>query len=573
LPQRVPEQQQAAQQPQFRSGVLLVPVDVRVLDNKTGKAVTDLKQTDFTILENGVPQIISQFYATTLKPEDRRPDDPKPKMALRMPASDLNMANRRVFLLMLGRGRLQEPSMGLDALATFVRTQLLPQDMVAVFAYDRATDFTTDHERIAQLIDRFKTAHLDINVRIENETSAGLAGVYGSARLSKSVQARIDAVFLGTGVVGSQRVEGKPSAQAAADARTNTDAGQRAEQIAAAAEMAKLDGVPSTIVPSIRDEIDTDAFAGLPFEEFVSQNAQMLQDLSNVYACIEYLRRFDGEKHLVFLTQYGLALPRREEDELVARTASDARVVIDTFQTGGLKGQPGGVSINTWTETIAFSVLHSIAQETGGVSSIAESGGGVVAMNRINASTLAGYQLGYYPSTSALDGAFRKITVKVNRPGATVLSRSGYYARRDIPAFNRRDFITEQRITSALNFRRDIDDIKLKLTADVIKSEGNWAVKVQLRIDPSKLAVPLVNGVRTGRVDIATIIADENGQILANRYDPADIKIPENTFVKVRADWIPYVVTIPSSPAARYVRVVVYDYRADLIGRAETKVW
>jgi len=567
-----PQPLSVQQQTPFRVRVLLVPVDVRVLD-KNDKPVTDLKREDFTVIENGVRQDIAEFYPLALRPEDRRPDDTQPKMALRRPGSALVSSNRRVFLFMLGRGRLQEPSMGLDAVADFVRKQLLPQDVVAVFAYDRATGFTTDHERVALLIDRFKTAHLDINVRIQNETSAGLAGLYGSRKLPANVQARIDAVFQSVGMLGSQSLAARLPARTQADARKNADAMQRQAEMSAAAEMAKLAGVPSTIVPTISDQIETEAFAGLGFDEFVDQNAQMLQDLSNIYACVEYLRRFDGEKHLVYLTQFGLALPRRDDDELLARIASDGRVAIDTLQTGGVKGQPGGVPINTWNETTSFSVLHAIAEDTGGVSSIAEPGGGAAAMNRINAVTREGYQLGYYPANDALDASFRTITVKVNRPGTKVLFRRGYYARADIPLFDRRDFLTEQRITSAMNFRRDVDDIKLKLTADIVKEATGYAVKVQLRIDPSKLALRQILFNRVARVQVATIIAGEKGEVLANRYEPFDIKIPEDLFAKVKQDWIPYVVSIPCSPAARYVRLVVYDYEPDLIGRAETKVW
>ena len=51
--------------PVFRTGVVSIPVDVRVLD-RDGKAVTDLTAADFTLLENGVPQEIRYFSAQAL---------------------------------------------------------------------------------------------------------------------------------------------------------------------------------------------------------------------------------------------------------------------------------------------------------------------------------------------------------------------------------------------------------------------------------------------------------------------------------------------------------------------------
>jgi len=50
------------------------------------------------------------------------------------------------------------------------------------------------------------------------------------------------------------------------------------------------------------------------------------------------------------MPQWGLALPRRDDDELLARTASDGRVVIHTSQTGGVKGQRGSKMADHWSE-------------------------------------------------------------------------------------------------------------------------------------------------------------------------------------------------------------------------------
>jgi len=390
------------------------------------------------------------------------------------------------------------------------------------------------------------------------------------------VRARIDAVFLGAGTLASRTLDGKLPAQTAgrtdADARRATDAIQRKEMVDAQNELVKDTGIPPLSLTNF-EEVESGAFSDLPLDEFVSRNAQTLQDLSSIYACIEYLRHFDGEKRLVFLTERGLWLPRREEDEFLARVANDARVALDTFQTGGVRPQVGGgPTAGGWDETFAFKVLRTIAEETGGVSSIAENG--TLAMDRINASTLTGYQIGYYPANGNWDGAYRKITVKVTRPGTTVLYRHGYFARRDIAAFNRRNFITRQRITSAITFRREISDIKLKLNAGISKAESGsgYVLKIQLKIDPTNLAFTVENGVHVGRVDIAIMATDQGGRVMANNYQNADVKIPDDVFQKIKKDGIAYNATIPISPSARNVRVVVYDYKADLIGRVDTTV-
>ena len=54
VPSASPGQNPPANQqpPAFKSGVTIVPLDVRVLD-KDGRPITDLRQEEFRILENG----------------------------------------------------------------------------------------------------------------------------------------------------------------------------------------------------------------------------------------------------------------------------------------------------------------------------------------------------------------------------------------------------------------------------------------------------------------------------------------------------------------------------------------
>ena len=153
-----PPAQQASQQPTqptFRTGVTIVPVDVRVLD-RDGKPITDLKQSDFTVLEDGAPQEIRYFSARGLVPIPV-PQATKPAVRTRS-SVPLQEQSARIFLIVLGRGRLQYPSKGVDAIIHFVRNRLLPQDQVAVLAFNRSTDFTTDRARILQVLERLQTA-------------------------------------------------------------------------------------------------------------------------------------------------------------------------------------------------------------------------------------------------------------------------------------------------------------------------------------------------------------------------------------------------------------------------------
>ena len=564
------------QVPVFRSSVTLVPVDVRVT-GKDGKPVTDLRQDEFTVTEDGVRQDIRHFSLQTLAAEPPAAEPPAADtgLALREAAINLEPQANRIFLIVLGRGKLQEPSRAIDALVGFVRQRLLPQDQVAVFAYNRATTFTRNHQQIARLLERFREMHEQVDFEIGLQMS-GLAAIYGSRMIPRTLQAKIDQMFAGSGLLASQRVAPADAAASRVDkdALRQTDAQIQKEIEVARAAAAAAAGIPNLTVWSDIDEIQTQMFADLPLDDFVSSTAQTLQDLGNLYGAIEYLRHFEGEKHIVFFTERGLILPRLEEDEILASAANDARVAIDTVETGGIYvGQPGGESAEgRWSQTFAFATLRRVAELTGGVSSIAEPG--TTAMSRIDEVTRAGYLLGYYPSNSDWNGAYRKVAVRVSRPGVSVYYRHGYYSRKELEPFSRREFITADRIRAAASFRREIRDIRLRVDASLGKAQdaAGYEMSVAVNISAEKLAFTFVEGVHIGRISIAVFCFDEKGNAIGNSMQTADLKLKDENFQKIIGAGIPYKVRFPVNPGVRRVRVVVYDFKADLIGSADKPV-
>src|SRR5262249_3153433 len=88
----------------------------------------------------------------------------------------------------------------------------------------------------------------------------------------------------------------------------------------------------------LSDPVNAATGVEMSFDDYVTANAQTSQDLAKLYAGIAYMRYLDGEKHLVFVTERGIMLPRAEDDTSLAATAADARVAIDIMHTGGLPG-------------------------------------------------------------------------------------------------------------------------------------------------------------------------------------------------------------------------------------------
>lgn len=517
----------------FRSNVTMVPLDVRVLDER-GQPVTDLRAEDFTVLEDGAPQVIRQFSRLELTPA---PANPAERPVFR-DAADTAPApqNHRVFLLVLGRGRLQGPSKGLDALLEFVEQRLLPQDQLAVLAYNRATDFTTDRRPILEVLSRFKAG----NGRIESKLAHWYSGPPGNAEdgLPKHVQPLIDDLFAGPHLTRFRQI---PPGRIA-------DARRLADDFERGAEEAGSAGLES-------------------FDSYVSNARATRHDLRSIYTGIEYLRFIAGEKRLIYVSADGLFLPRVEDDLSLAAVANDARVAIDTVQTGGLYADPPGLralSERAWQHTWAISAVRNVSDHTGGRAFVYRYADD--ALEAIDRTTRTGYLIGYVPEDPIQDGAYRRIEVKVARKGARVLYRRGYYAREQLIPYDRRQFMTFSRMLTAMAYPEDLDDIRLDLDARLLDAEGGPEVTVQGTIAARRLALDRDGDVRTGRLEIALFALGRRNRLVGERWFSLELALDDSEHQAALRDGVRLDARAPVREAARHVKVVVYDFGGDAVG-------
>jgi VWFA-related protein len=520
--------------------VRLIPVDVVVTDSHD-RPVTDLKQEDFQVFDNGVQQVIRHFAVQKLTPGAQESEQTSQLRA--SPTLDLTPQSARTFLIMMGRGRLQRPFKSVDALIRFVRNGLLPQDRVAIFAYNRATSFTTDHEKIARVLEQYKAVHEDIEAKLAS-LQGGLAAVYGSKSIPASMQPEIDRVF------AERKRAGIPAAGQKADNHNPGDA-LRTEDAS---------------VSNPFDALATDANADLPFEEYAATFASTYQDIQNIFTCLKYLRYMEGEKHLLFFTENGLFVPRGDDDSGIAAVANDARVVIDTFQTGGV---PPGIWAR-WNEFFAVSSLRDISHLTGGRAAVYRDIGD--ALKTVDETSRVQYLLGYYPSDESWNGAYRRINVKVSRPGNLKVSfRRGYYARDTVTAFNREEFLAYSRISAAAAYGPVLSDILFKVSTSSIKdSAGAPQLRVDLQINPGLIIFKTANGMHTCRLRTAVFYADANGKYLGDVWNWLELNQPEEMYQQTMRSWIPFSMLIALKGPRQILKTIIYDTGSDKVGSKVT---
>ena len=570
-----------AQQPQppaIRTRITMVPLDVRVLD-RNGKPVTDLKQEDFTVTENRVPQQIRHFFANAMTPD---PSAAVPLPELRKAAGpDLAPYNRRVFLLLLGRGRLTGPSNELAAVEEFVQSKLLPQDQIAVQAYNRATDFTTNHARIVDVIKQFKARHTKIESML-NQYFSGLRAVYGSKTIPANIQKEIDAVFE---AAGSLRPREIAPGQIVDRERITKDVRQTAEELQRAEILRErppdAPSLPDTAATATAERLD------VSFDDYIAGQVELLHDLGNLYAGIEYMRHLDGEKHLAFVTPRGFSLPRSENDISMAAVASDARVAVHIVFTGGVVGAPpprfvsgpnGGRAIDmrpvptpaaVFGQTFNIQSLRRVADLTGGQLTAFRYGDH--AFNKLDRTTRFHYLLGYYPTNPVMNGAFRRIEIKVNRPGVTVLYRRGYYASPQLVPLDRREFQTFSRISAAGRYTEPLNDIRITLKQPAVGT-GAAEMTIEGSIDVSRVKFEQVEGWYTAAIDIAVYAGTERESVVGDTLKKVEFRLPEEMYRAVMREGASFSARIPLSADPEFVKVVVYDYASDLLGSAVVKL-
>jgi VWFA-related protein len=557
--------------------VRLIPVDVIVTDAHD-RPVTDLKQEDFQIFENGRPQQIRHFSIQTFSAASPAPN----QLAQLHTVQTLDLApqDARTFMILLGRGR--HGLHAVDRLIQFVRDGLLPQDRVAVRAYNRSSEFTADHRQVVQILERYK------KVGDEIESFLELYGGY-VPRFRTFYQPKIDSIFDGetkrqlpsgpTKESFPMNPDGDISARHELEVDTPSSDpvawSASADQETPTTGQGQLLEPQQTIDPF--DELGGEFFTlGLGSAFFPLMTASIF-DINNIYNCIQHLSFMQGEKHLLYFTANGIVFPYGDTriEEAIAASANAARVAIDTFHTNGLvnfsrppvgsrPGQPPIVP-PIWGYTVGVQSIKNISQLTGGRTAVFEDLGR--ALDRINETTRVEYLLGYYPADEHWDGKYHSIKVKVNRPNLKVSFRHGYTATDEVKPVDRGEFLATNRIIAAGASTRDFTAIAFTAgTSLTTGADGRPQLAVNLNIDLSTIGLKIVDPLHTGKLRIAVFYADAKQHYLGEEWKTLDLQLREDGYQRFRQSGIPCSIPIPLKAQKGILKVVVYDMTTEQAG-------
>jgi len=306
------------------------------------------------------------------------------------------------------------------------------------------------------------------------------------------------------------------------------------------------------------------------------------QDLEKLYVGIEYLRYLQGEKHLIFLSEDSLQIGRPEHHDSLAAVAADARVTLSPIRTGGLpvelvrwrSGGNAGDAINypTWAESDPFfaSDNRPVAEMTGGVATSFERAS--KGLDRLDRATRFQYLVGYYPANPEWDGDFRRIEVRLSgdRPDLRILHRGGYYANDELVPYDRREFLSHAWMVSAAAYPDRITDIGVAVAAS---PAGAGRLSIEVSVNPEHVRFTEAAGRHSAHFEIAVFVAGDDDRPVGEVWRTADLSFSDEEYARLQAgQHIAYRTTIDVTGRARTTKAIVYDYDADRLGTATSRV-
>jgi VWFA-related protein len=403
------------QQPTFRAGINLVRVDV--YPTLRGQAVTDLQKDEFDLLEDGVPQRLETFERVVIRapgPEVER-SEPTSVRASDDAAGD---PRNRLFVLFLdtyhtrqdrfmtttyGTARQQQARPAprpadagriTRALSSFLQRLIGPDDLVALMTPEMPVKGLTFTRRPASIQEFLETTPWQRKDTVEDfdEREQMYRLCYGpdSETTTEMIVRRRERMVL-TALRGlvthlqSLREERK-AILLVSEGWTLFRPAQIGAGIVAQPPRIGIAGGK----PTIGDPRD------------VAQREQCERDR-------QILSAIDDERDFRELLQ-------------IANRANATFYPIDPA------GLEAAVSVAGWDAiNRRQSPLQSLAAETDGIAVI-NTNDVNTGLKRITDDLSSYYLLGYYSTNAKADGTFRKITVRVKRPGVAVRARPGYLA-------------------------------------------------------------------------------------------------------------------------------------------------
>ncbi|HXB21523.1 MAG TPA: VWA domain-containing protein [Candidatus Solibacter sp.] len=244
----------------------------------------------------------------------------------------------------------------------------------------------------------------------------------------------------------------------------------------------------------------------------------------------------------------------------------------DKFGRSVTRGSRMGQAMSN--ESTMLSASHGTMQD------LAERTGGKAFYNRNDIDTAVGnsindgssyYTLAYYPENKNWDGKFRKVSIKINRPGVKTRSRLGYFAS------DPRGSLDSKKRDAAFSEALDLDfpiATGLLFEAGVIQPSAKTQNKLMINfaIDPHALTFEKRDdGLQHSSVSCAVHIYSEKGKHIKTEVSGINAALKPDTYQNVMLGRFPCQTKIDLAPGSYVLRLGVIDNNNGLLGTANAR--
>jgi VWFA-related protein len=516
-----PSSNQNAQQSGFvlKVNAELVLTNVVARDAKTGEVVHGLKQSDFTVFENGKKQEIASFdfqsvdmarplNEATISGLAAGTTGPGTKAVVAKPEE---LRNHRLIVMFFDLTSMQPEDLdrAVDAAKDFLKKKMAPADLIALVSLGDSLkvdqDFTADKDALI------------------NEV-----GIYNGT-------------------------EGQGFAQGANGNSNQVE-----------------DTSGYTPDESEYNDLNTD------------------RELFALRAVAKSLEKITEKKSLLYFS--GGISRDGIENQASLRAATNAAVranlaiySVDTrglqaigplgdASTGSLRGQGaynGGALLNNMNSNFASQeVMATLSSDTGGKAFFDSNDFGP-AFERVQRDTSAYYEIGFHSTNPARDGKYRRLSIKINRPGIKLEYRAGYYAPADFAHSGKED--RERDLEDQLSSDLPATDVAVYLDAMYFRLDDNrFYVPVSLIVPGSQ--IPFVKGGDKDKatLDVIGTVIDEVKRPIGRARETVKLNLDQSQ--QARQKTIQYTTSFNLPPGKYHLKFVVRENQTGRMGSFEADI-
>ena len=240
--------------------------------------------------------------------------------------------------------------------------------------------------------------------------------------------------------------------------------------------------------------------------------------------------------------------------------------------TGSLRGtgafNGGALSNNMNANFASQEVMATLSTDTGG-KAFFDSNDFAPAFAQVERDTSAYYAIGFRSTNPLRDGRYRKLTIKIDRPGAKLEYRPGYYAPADFQHSGHED--RERELEEQLASDLPATDMAVYLDAMYFRlDENRFFVPVSLIVPGSQ--IPFVKGGDKDKatLDIAGSVIDEAKRPIGHARET--VKLNLDPSLQARQKNIQYTTSFDLPPGKYRMKFVVRENQTGRMGSFEAEI-